>query len=261
MNKIKLVSGWSNPGGSTLHHISLTNLLNKNGYDCTFYGPNDWHLNKCKSAKLDNTFTCDPSDILISHFIFIPKHIKCYKHILSMHETVLFPLTDRDLSHYDYIQFVSEYQKEWHDITAPSVIIPPVVESITWKKPNTNTAGIIGSVDPNKQVHISIQEALKQGFEEILIFGDITNLNYYNNFIHPLTLQNKIIFMGHVEDKTKMYNKVDKVFHASKSETYGLVKAECTKAGIPFEELGMEARTITILEAEEILDKWKKILQ
>ena len=50
--KVKIVSGWSNPGGSTAHHISLTNLLNDNGYDCTFYGPHDWHKDKCKSANI-----------------------------------------------------------------------------------------------------------------------------------------------------------------------------------------------------------------
>ena len=31
MSKVKIVSGWSNPGGSTIHHIGLTNLLNQNG--------------------------------------------------------------------------------------------------------------------------------------------------------------------------------------------------------------------------------------
>ncbi len=29
--QIKLISGWSNPGGSTIHHINLINLLNENG--------------------------------------------------------------------------------------------------------------------------------------------------------------------------------------------------------------------------------------
>ncbi len=260
MNKVKIVSGWSNPGGSTLHHISLCNLLNDNGFDCTFYGPNEWHLDKCNAKKLDTSFSTTEDDIIISHFLLIPKNIKCKKHILSIHETILFPLEGRDLSHYDYIQYVSEHQREYHSVDTPYVIIPPVVDKIKWTNPNNKKAGIIGSIDQNKQVHLSIKEALKQGYEEVLIFGDITDLSYYNSEIHHLTVSNKVIFMGHTLDKEKMYNQVEKVFHSSKSETYGLVKAECIKAGIPFQELAPISDDITILEAEEILAKWKEIL-
>lgn len=52
---VKILSGWSNKGGSTFAFINLTNELNKNGIDTTFYGPHNWHLDKCKSGLLDNT--------------------------------------------------------------------------------------------------------------------------------------------------------------------------------------------------------------
>jgi hypothetical protein len=44
---IKIISGWSNKGGSTIALIALTNALNAEGYETTFYGPHDWHwINK-----------------------------------------------------------------------------------------------------------------------------------------------------------------------------------------------------------------------
>ena len=45
---VKIVSGISMSGGSTIILINLTNLFNSKGIDTTFYGPHDFHLNKCK---------------------------------------------------------------------------------------------------------------------------------------------------------------------------------------------------------------------
>ena len=72
MSKVKIVSSWTRPGGGTVAHIALTNLLNENGYDCTMYGPHDWHLDKCKSDKFANC-NIGPDEILISHFIQAPE--------------------------------------------------------------------------------------------------------------------------------------------------------------------------------------------
>ena len=68
MNKIKIASGWSNRGGSTVALIKLTNHLNQSGYDTTFYGPHDWHLPQCKSDKIQN-LKVESRDILITHFL------------------------------------------------------------------------------------------------------------------------------------------------------------------------------------------------
>ena len=67
-SKIKLISGWSNPGGSTIAHINLVNLLNENGFNCTYYGPHEWHLGKCKSGHIYDAEPIDPEDILIMHY-------------------------------------------------------------------------------------------------------------------------------------------------------------------------------------------------
>ena len=67
---VKIVSGYTEKGGSTTAFINLTNFLNVNGIDCTFYGPHEWHLNKCKSDKIDNVKYYE-NDIVIFHFLHL----------------------------------------------------------------------------------------------------------------------------------------------------------------------------------------------
>ena len=238
-----------------MHHIGLTNLLNANGIDCTFYGPHEWHRDKCKSGHISE---CELTvhDILISHFIQVPdKNVK--KHILSCHETNLFPLKNLPTRGYDIIQYVSNFQRGWHGVNHPSVIIPPRVEQIEWTNPENNTAAVIGSIDEHKQTHKAIEMAFKDGFDKVILYGQITDLPYFETFINPL-LDYRIEIRNHEDNKAAMYGSVEAVYHASKRETYGLVEAECKAAGVPFR--GAENNP-EILTDEEILQRWKKVLQ
>ena len=252
--QVKIVSGWSNPGGSTVHHIGLTNLLNENGFDCTFYGPHDWHMDKCKSGHIrDCRLTVH--DTLISHFIQVPTtNVK--KHILSCHETNLFPLQKIPTAGYDVIQYVSNFQREWHGINHPFKIIPPRVEKINWHNPKNDTAGVIGSIDEHKQTHKAVEMALEDGFQKVLLYGQITDLEYYNQRIAVYDFD-VVEVCNHVDDKEAMYGSVEAVYHASKRETYGLVEAECKLAGVPYRGVQNNPE---ILTDEEILERWKSIL-
>jgi hypothetical protein len=255
LKQIKIVSGWSDPGGSTVHFIELCNLLNNNGLDCTFYGPHNWHLDKCKSGTLDDA-SLVKDDILISHFINIKVPVE--KHILSCHETNIFPLKEKDLQSYDIIHFVSNPQKKWHSVNHPSIIIPPVVNKIKWKDPDNNVAGVIGNIDNHKQVHLSIKRAIEDGFNKVLLFGNNNDPEYYNQGIMPWVSRHNVVPCGHEDDREKMYSQISAVYHSSKRETYGLVEAECKLAGIPFNG---PKNNQEVLEKEEILDRWKKVLQ
>ena len=256
MSKVKIVSSWTRPGGGTVAHIALTNLLNENGYDCTMYGPHDWHLDKCKSDKLDNC-TIGPDDILISHFIQAPEGINPKKHFLYCHEKDLFPLKQMPLRPYDSVVFVSNLQKKWHSVNHPSVIIPPPVRKVKWVNPKNNVAGVIGSIDKNKQVHKSIERAINDGFEKVLLFGDVTDMPYFNASVSKWVSSGKAILAGHQDEPEDMYGQISTVYHSSLSETYGLVEAECRLAGIPFNG---KSNGQNILSNKEILERWKKIL-
>lgn len=256
-SKVSIVSSWTRPGGGTVAHINLTNLLNENGYDCTFYGPNHWHIDKCKGASIEKCLV-GPDDILISHFIQVPAEVRPKKHILYCHEKDIFPLKNVSLAQYDLIVYVSNSQKEWQGVNHPSVIIPPFVKKVNWTNPKNGVAGIIGSVDKNKQTHESIHRAARDGFSTIKLFGEVTDRMYFEEKVKPaMDIQAEVTLEGHEDDPETMYGQISKVYHSSLSETYGLVEAECKLAGIPFKG---PSNGQDILDKEEILERWKKIL-
>ena len=265
-SKVKIVSGWSNPGGSTSAHISLTNLLNESGYDCTFYGPHDWHLDKCQSSKISDFTYKMNEDIVISHVVSYNSPVLARTHIFSSHEKEVWPINSKqtegkqNLENYDILHFVSDSQKEWQNVDYPNqIVIPPIVEKINWTPPKERVAGVIASVDWNKQVHISVSRAINEfGYKKVLIFGLVTDLNYFNKFITPYVNNGQVVMMGHESNKETMYGQISEIFHSSLSETYGLVEAECRLAGIPFNG---ESNGQQVLEKQEILDKWKTVLQ
>jgi hypothetical protein len=90
----------------------------------------------------------------------------------------------------------------------------------------------------------------------VLLYGQITDLPYFEKYIQPL--MGRVEIRNHVDDKEAMYGSVEAVYHASKRETYGLVEAECKAAGVPYR--GVENNP-EILTDEEILERWKQILQ
>lgn len=249
--KVKILSGWSNPGGSTLHFIALTNLLNANGYDCTFYGPHDWHLDQCQSCRIAE-YVQHPEDTVISHFLN-PTSFICRKHILSCHETNLYEVKTLKPV-WDAIHMVSKRQVKWHNLTSdPNVmVIPPIIEKIDWVDPKDNIAGIIGSIDSHKQTHLSIEAAKRDGFE-VILFGEVTDPQYYYSEI-----ANAPVTSAYEPDKKRMYSKLSAVYHHSKFETYGMVEAECKLAGIPFKG---HSNNPEILTEEEILERWSNLLE
>ena len=115
-------------------------------------------MDKCKSGHISEC-KLTVHDTLISHFIQV-QTTNVKKHILSCHETNLFPLKDLPTHRYDLIQYVSNFQREWHGvIDRPGIVIPPRVEKIEWTSPRNNTAGVVGSIDEHKQPHKAIEMA------------------------------------------------------------------------------------------------------
>lgn len=256
---IKIVSGWTKQGGSTVAHINLCNLLNEKNIECELYGPHDWHLNKCKSKKI-NELIITSNDTLISHFINInpPKN---KKHIYSCHETNLAPVKDiENLYSINIIHYVSEFQKKWHNHQHPSIVIPNVISKLKKSPLKTNSAGIIGSIDRHKQTHISIKRALDDGYEKIYIFGLITDDLYFIDYILPLLKKHEIILMNHMDDKQKMYDMIDCVYHSSKLETFNYIKVECELTGVLYKGLQTCDPNSKYLTNDEIFTTWMSII-
>jgi len=267
-NHIKIISGWSNPGGSTVAHINLCNLFNDNGFTCTYYGPHDWHLDKCRSSSLDAGLSFDPDDIVITHFIRPSGVMKgnCKKSVLSCHETNMYPLKQfakegkLKFSNYDFIHFVSDSQRLWHRAFHPYEVIPNVISELKEAPKDLDTVGIIGSIDPHKQTHLSISRALKDGHTKIKLFGEVTNPDYFHHRVKPL-MKEGITLEGHVDDKQKMYDQVGTVYHSSLRETFNYIQAECLATGVKYKGLKSAESGAKYMTNTEILDRWVEALE
>jgi glycosyltransferase involved in cell wall biosynthesis len=261
---VRILSGWSNPGGSTVAFINLTNLLNESGINTIFYGPHDWHLDKCKSQSTQSLDISDPEDILIAHYVPLKdERTPLKKVIFSCHETVLFPLKDFSLGGVDTVHFVSEKQRDWHGIDHPSVVIPNIVK-VGKRRGNHKRGyvGVIGSIDSHKQTALAVETALESEPKstKVLIFGSVTNEEYYQEHLKPLLKNKRVRIVGKYDDKDVMYNMIDAAYHASKYETYGLIRHECALQGIPFNDLFNSSAHSEYWPEERILEAWKKIL-
>lgn len=260
--KIKIFSGWSEIGGSTIAHINLCNMLNNNGYDCTFYGRHKWHLDKCKADTLDKA-SFHRDDINILHFLPLKFRYPSKKLILSCHETNIYNLKTMNYKILDCIQFVSESQRKWHDINHKSIVIPNVLSKLQKSKNagRTGIAGIIGSVDRHKQVHLSIQRAINAGYKKINIYGLITDSEYYKTLLLPLIQSCKevnIVFCS-TKPQQEIYDNIDEVFHSSIRETFNFVKAECQMTGVKYNGLSSAESNAEYLSDIDILKKWETI--
>ena len=256
---VKIISGWSKPGGSTCHFIWLTNKLNEEGYDCTFYGPHDWHKDKCQSGGVEGIRIL-PTDRVIAHYVPIRAvDVVANKRLIySCHESPsLSNVADMSLNKVDVVHFVSERQRLLQGVEHPQVVIPPYVQKVNWSAPKNKKAAVIGSIDSNKHPAQAIALAREAGYERILLFGKLNDPNYFVKHILPLVVEGVVEIRQHEDDREKMYNEVDAVYHSSHSETFGLVEAECKLAGIPY---GGVQFLPQILEEDEIVEKWKELL-
>lgn len=254
--KIKILTGFSNKGGSTTVFINLTNQFNQKGFDCTLYGPHDWHLDKCKSG-LTSDLTFDENDILIAHFVNLKERPKCKKVFLSLHEKNLFEVSKLN-PFWDDVIFLHEEHRKYHkNYNGSYKIIPNLYEELEFKeKPELDLiAGVIGSIDGNKQTHISIKRALNDKCEKIYIYGQINEEKYFNDFVKPL-ISEKVIFVGHFDKKQEMYNSIGRAYISSISEVASLVKQECYQTGTKFFGNEVTSYEPTKLSNQEIINKW-----
>lgn len=236
-------------------------MFNRHGHDAVFYGPQEYHLDKCKGEP-SAALVLRGDDILIGHYLELREHPLCRSAILSCHEKEAFPLRHKSVAGYDAVRFVSESQRNWQQYPGKSVVIPDNVcelQQVQITEDNRNTAGIIGTILPAKQTHISVSRALEDGVRVVRIYGSIGDRNYFDRMVKPL-LSDRVIHQGHLDDKQAMYNSISCVYHSSASETFGLVKAECLKAGIPFCGTAECDISIDVLPDSTLFKLWNELL-
>jgi hypothetical protein len=260
---VKIISGYSEKGGSTTAFINLTNIFNENGIDTIFYGPHNWHLDKCKSDLMQKAYI-NPEDNVIVHFLPIKRKPIAKKTILSCHEKNLFEV-GLIKQFWDIAIFLNENHRNYHSkYNGDYRIIPNFKQNNLYKKDKSNLdkiAGVIGSIDRNKQTHISIQRALDDGCEKVLVYGTINDLDFYKKDVEKIIKNPKVTHINFCEDKQKMYDSVGRVYHSSISECACLVKDECYQTNTKFFGTESTSAEVSTLDNQEILKLWKNLLE
>ena len=259
--KVKVLTGFSEKGGSTYAISRLVNFFNKKGIETVLYGPHDYHLNICKS-DLHSNFNFEPDDILITHFVDLQKRPNVKKVVLFCHEKNIFEVSKLQ-PHWDEVVFLNKKQRNYHNgYNGKHSIIPNFNDmyEVIKTKDSVGVTGIIGSIDYNKQTHVSIQRALKDGYKKIILFGVVTDKKYYEEYVKPLVDGVTVIEYGFLEDKIKMYSMIESVYQSSLSEVASLVKDECEMTNTKFFGVPSIENDGEKFDNEEIFNKWKKLL-
>tara|TARA_R110002074_G_scaffold196401_1_gene363218 strand:+ start:1134 stop:1916 length:783 start_codon:yes stop_codon:yes gene_type:complete len=260
MQKIKILSGWSNPGGSTTSFINLCNMFNENGLDCTFYGPHTFPLGQCNFDLLENCAVNEEGEVLISHFLKLPERPEASKKvILACHEKEVYKVKDVK-PFWDDIAYVSNSQMFWQGI--PGTVIPNVITHLVKSEDSSKKlAGVIGSIDKNKNTHVSIQRALDDGFDEVYLYGMVTDQEYYKESVEHYVTEGKAIIKGYEPSTQKVYDSLTDVYHSSLSETFNLIKAECDLTGTLYHGLDSAESGAEYWDNDKILKAWKELIK
>lgn len=260
--KVKIHSGYTGAGGSTVAFINLVNLFNENGVDACLYGTDPWAKDQCK-WRYPSDIALGKEDNYIYHFVQPFTNVQVRNTILSCHETKLFPIDQfrrKGIIPSTKVHFVSQFQKDWQGIDG--VVIPNPLKKL---RPSLldyydrGNAGVIGTIDRNKRTHVSIQKALDDG-RKVQLWGKITDFDYFNNDILPLMGSGRVKYCGVSKDMQGVYSQLEFVYHSPELETYNMVKPECEAAGVTY--VGNEGNDTKaeVWDNKRIFEAWMTLL-
>jgi len=292
---IKIVSGSTIPVGSTVALVNLCNQFNARGYECILYGPDRWHLDKCKSALLAN-FEPQNKDIIIINdinlssasdlyklpaLVALPRKkdwFTLFKSLMSQsiwkkpkpgHFMLVLTCQGGDISckrltrinFYHRIHTVSRLQQINNNRKISSFICPNIIDDLrkSEHKPDL-VAGIIGSIYKQNNTVSSIERALRDGIETVIIYGYLQDPIYYYKEIEPLMRKypGKIKFAGFIDNKQNLYDSVSDVYY-SVNKPWSMVRQECNLTNTRFHgpDIYEEEKSMT---NDQILAVWKNEL-
>jgi glycosyltransferase involved in cell wall biosynthesis len=262
---VKIVSNISHEGGSTIILINLTNLFNSKGINTIFYGPHDFHMGKCKSKKL-NQLKFRKNDIVMTHHIKYDSRPDVKRIVLACHEKWWFEVADCPM-YWDTVVFNHEEQRNYHKRYKGPYVLIPNPKDVNNKlyaidKPELDlVAGVIGSIDPRKQTHLSIERALADGCTKVFVFGKVMDTEYYKKYCRKYYYHPNVKFMGYADNKQDTYNSIGRVYHMSMGEVSCLVKDECHYTNTKFFGTDQTNHIVSDLTNDEIFELWRDVLK
>ena len=262
MQKVKFVTGNGNFGGSTIALMEHCRLLNEYGYDASLYSFEDWCISRYEKAHHMSELRVEEDDILVYHLLEQSKKPRCKKCYLYIHEKSLWNLKVRVTTGFDNLIFVSESQRKWHG--RDGVVIPNpmghLVDKSLHSPPDRDIAGVVGTIQPRKLQHLSIQQALLDGRSKVLLFGDYDK-DYWEGYVKPL-LSERVVYMGLYDPDRRMdmYNQFDVLYIHSSDESASLALGECRILGKPVVKDDMVSN-YEVASDEEVVGRWRALFE
>ena len=258
------------------------------------YGPDNWHMDKCKSAKLSD-FHPENGDIIIVHNIKLFSVAELYKiedkieelikkpilnslknlfvrHlpgsrknigiklILSCQENDLFPIRQLNYVLFDKIHHVHSSQINYHKIMHRHFVCPNFGNHLiaSEHKP-IKVAGVIGSIRKENKTDISIEKALQDEMETVTLYGYLIDPVYYYKQIVPLVKKypGKIRFAGFIDDKQKIYDSVSDVY-CTVGRAWSMVKKECALTNTRYHGPDIAPIGEESMTNDQIFNVWEK---
>jgi len=291
---IKIVAGSSIPVGSTVALVSLCNRLNAGGYACRLFGPDQWHLDKCKSGKLAE-FRPERGDVVIVHDIGLrsvqdlqdvtatieASRSNRWQDILRRTVRGCFASTKKpddftlvltcqgdgrsvarqsNLSLFHKIHCLNNAQQIPRKAKLPVFVCPNLVDDLkTSASKPAKVAGVVGAIRRENQLELSIKQAFEDGMETVIIYGHLADPIYYYNDVRPVAEQypGKVKFAGFVDDKQKLYDSVSDVY-CSASKPWSTMKLESSLTGTRFH--GPDLSVEEPMSNDRILGAWVEAL-
>lgn len=293
---IKIVSGFSIPVGSTIALVNLCNQLNYRGHSCVLYGPDNWHMDKCKSAKLSD-FYPENGDIIVVHNIKLFSAVELYKiqdkieelrkktrfnslkgvfvrrlpgsrkHvglklILSCQENDLFPIRRLNYALFDKIHYAHGLQIKYHKIAHHHFVCPNFSSQlIASKYKPIKVAGVIGSIRKENQTAVSIEKAFQDEMETVTLYGYLIDPAHYYKQIVPLVKKypGRIRFAGFIDDKQKIYDSISDAYCAV-DRPWSLLKNECALTNTRYHGPDISPMEGESMTNDQIFNIWEKEL-
>ena len=291
---IKIISGYSHAAGSTLALANLCNEFNSRGHACVFYGPDNWHFDKCNSGKLAE-FSPESGDTIIVNDIplltdadlsninalveknrghgllktlgerikkLLPsKASPNYKLFLTRLNNDALRLSSVRITFFHKIHFTSNALRGYCSVSYPKFIAPSFCSDLqkTEHKPE-KTGGVIGSIKKQNNIVEAIEEALLDGMETVTIFGNLEDPLYYYESIVPLTIKypGSIKYAGFMDNRQKMYDAVSDVYSPVK-KPWSVVGQECVMTNTKFHAPD-PLSAVSRLANDQIFEIWKNEL-
>jgi hypothetical protein len=290
---IKIVTSSSVPTGSTVALVNLCNRLNAGGYECKLFGPDHWHLDKCKSETLVE-FRPEKGDVVVVHNIglhsasdlqdvtatiernrsnrwqdVLRRTVRgCFASAQKPDDFTLVLTCQGDgqsarqtnLSIFHKIHCLSDEQQIPHKAKLPVFVYPNLVDDLrkSGSKP-AKVAGVVGTIKRENKLELSITQAFQDGMETVIIYGYLADPVYYFNDVKPVVEQHpgKVKFAGFVDDKQKLYDSASDVY-CSASKPWSTVRLESALTGTRFH--GPDSAGAEPMSNDRIVAAWVEAL-